>query len=47
MERLKKQPATQVAYVWKEASFKQIQNQKKIKKKVCFEFFKIKRKKQK
>jgi len=43
----KKQPATQLAYVKRQANFKQIQNQKKIKKKACFRFFENKRKKQK
>lgn len=38
-ERPKNQPATQLAYVKREASFKQIQSQKKIKKKACFRFF--------
>lgn len=39
MESPKNQSATQLAYVKREASFKQIQNQKKIKKKACFRFF--------
>lgn len=39
MERPKNQQATQLAYVKREASFKQMQNRKKIKKKAYFSFW--------